>query len=124
MTLPNPVKPVSILFDFHDVPSWVPPDYITDEGAWLNMAFVPVPYCYKSLLIGPDGTSLRTLGRCTSTFIEMKSYLSYEMIIIYGLERFNTRLAFNKLITQIDTIRTKLDTGEETGVISSYCASQ
>ena len=88
------------------------------------MAFVPVPYCYKSLLIGPDGTSLRTLGRCTSTFIEMKSYLSYEMIIIYGLERFNTRLAFNKLITQIDTIRTKLDTGEETGIISSYCASQ
>ena len=48
MTLIEPVKPIPILFDLADVPHWVPPDYITEEGAWLNMAFIPVPNTYTS----------------------------------------------------------------------------
>lgn len=124
MSLPKPVKPTQIFFDFQDVPSWVPDEYITEEGAWMSMAFIPVPVIYKSLLIGPDGTSLRTLGRCTSTIIELKPFGSNSCLVINGLERFNTRMAFNKLIEQVDIIKNKVDIDDNNGIISSYCINQ
>ena len=124
MTLLQPVKPISILFDLHDVPEWVPPDYITEEGTWLNMAFVPVPNTYTSLIVGPDGTSLRTLGRCTSTIIEMKPYDGQSMLVIYGLKRLNTTTAFNRLVTIVKAIQNKIDPGHDNGYISNYCLTQ
>lgn len=124
MTLPQPVKPLPILFDIQDAPRWVPQDYITEDGVWLNMGFIPVPSVYRSLIIGPDGTSLRTLGRCTSTIIELKPYNNHLIIVIYGLEGVNTRLAFNKLVKLVDTIRNKVETDNENGLISSYCINQ
>ena len=127
MSLPKPVKPTQILFDLHDVPNWVPPDFITEEGSWISMAFIPIPSIYKSLLIGSDGTSLRTLGRCTSTVVEIKTLEDNSCLVIYGLERFNTRMAFNKLIEQVDIIKNKIkidDNDDNNGIISSYCINQ
>ena len=124
MTFIEPVKPIPILFDLHDVPNWVPNDYITDEGTWLNMAFIPVPNTYTSLIVGHDGTSLRTLGRCTSTVIEMKPYGGQSMLVIYGLERLNTRTAFNRLVTIVKAIQNKVDTDNDNGYISNYCLTQ
>jgi len=124
MYLPKPVKPTQILFDLQDVPSWVPDDYITEEGTWISMAFIPVPTIYKSLLIGPDGASLRTLGRCSSTVIELKPLGDNSCLIVYGLERFNTRIAFNKLIEQVEIIKNKVEIDYNNGIISSYCINQ
>lgn len=124
MSLPKPVKPTQILFDLQDVPSWVPDDYITEEGTWISMAFIPVPTIYKSLLIGPDGASLRTLGRCSSTVIELKPLGDNSCLVVYGLERFNTRIAFNKLIEQVEIIKNKVEIDDNNGIISSYCINQ
>lgn len=124
MSLPKSVKPTQILFDLQDVPSWVPDDYITEEGTWISMAFIPVPTIYKSLLIGPDGASLRTLGRCSSTVIELKPLGDNSCLVVYGLERFNTRIAFNKLIEQVEIIKNKVEIDDNNGIISSYCINQ
>ena len=91
------------------------------------MAFIPIPSIYKSLLIGPDGTSLRTLGKCTATVVEIKTLEDNSCLVIYGLERFNTRMAFNKLIEQVDIIKNKIktdDNDDNNGIISSYCINQ
>ncbi len=50
MTLLQPVKPISILFDLYDVPHGYHLIILQKKEHIFNMAFVPVPNTYTSLI--------------------------------------------------------------------------